>query len=161
MAETSSTKKKTQSEIFMRIKQPAKSRKVPKATRTKRAKKKLWSLISEYIRRKKADSNGYVKCSTCETVKHWREMQAGHWIPQAQGDSIRFELSNINVQCYRCNVNLGGNGPEYYEFMLIEYGQEEMDRLKQRQREIIKFYESDYLDMIEDIEAKLKQLKQE
>jgi len=139
---------------------PVKQKKASKAARTKRAKKKLWELTTEYSRRKFADHNGMVKCVTCETVKYWKELQAGHWIPQAQGDSIRFELSNVNPQCYRCNINLGSNGPEYYKFMLDHYGQEEMDRLLRRQVEIVKFYESDYLDMIEDVRAKLKAMKE-
>lgn len=129
-------------------------------SKKKKAKDRLWKLVSEYSRRKFADSEGMVKCVTCTTVKHWKELHAGHWIPQAQGDAIRFELNGINPQCYRCNINLGGNGPEYYIFMLEHYGQDEMDRLRKRQHEIVRYTEADYLEMIEDMKLKLQRFNQ-
>lgn len=81
-------------------------------------------------------------------------MQAGHFIPKAQGNAIYFEESNVNTQCYRCNINLGGNGPEYYSFMLQKYGQDEIDRLKWLAKTTVKFTVQDYLD----IEKKYKEL---
>ena len=39
--------------------------------------KKLDKIFSEYIRKRDADENGYVKCCTCPTVEHWKEMDCG------------------------------------------------------------------------------------
>ncbi|MEE9118755.1 MAG: recombination protein NinG, partial [Calditrichia bacterium] len=82
-----------------------------------RLKKDLWKLFSLYIRKKYADDNGYVSCVTCGLTKHYTQMQAGHFIPRAQGNATYFEETNVHPQDYRCNINLGGNGPEYYAFM--------------------------------------------
>jgi len=110
-------------------------------------KKSLWGYISKVIRLKYADDNGYVKCVTCNTIKHYKELQAGHFIPQAQGDACRYIEENIHPQCYRCNINLGGNGAEYYPYMLDMYGQELIDDLRALSKTTVKFTESDLLDM--------------
>lgn len=117
-------------------------------------KKRLWKVISEYIRRKYADDNGYCSCVTCGITKHWKEMQAGHFIPQAQGDACRYIEENIHPQDYRCNVNLGGNGPEYNAFMLDMYGQEKIDELRALSKTTAKFTIPDLLEM----EIEYKQL---
>ena len=39
--------------------------------------KKLDTVFSLYIRQRYADKNGMVKCCTCSTVKHWKEMDCG------------------------------------------------------------------------------------
>lgn len=39
-------------------------------------KSKLWKIISEYIRRKYADSEEIASCVTCGDSKHWKELQA-------------------------------------------------------------------------------------
>ena len=62
-------------------------------------KKRVWTLISRYIRLKNADHNGYVSCVTCGSTKHYKELQAGHFIPQAQGNAVKFDLRNIAPQC--------------------------------------------------------------
>jgi len=116
-------------------------------------KKSLWGNVSKVIRLKPADSNGYVKCATCDTVKHYKEMQAGHFIPQAQGDACRYIEENIHPQCYRCNINLGGNGPEYNAYMLEMYGQEMIDYLRAKSRTTVKFSIPD----LEDMESEWKE----
>lgn len=121
-------------------------------------KKKLWKLTSEYVRRKNADSNGYVSCVTCGLTKHYKEIQAGHFIPKAQGLSIYFDLRNIHPQCYRCNINLGGNGPEYYTFMLREYGTEVIDELRKLSKTTIKISKGEYEERIEAMENMLSSL---
>lgn len=127
------------------------------SNRTK-LKKKLWKLISLYVRTKDADSNGYVSCVTCGITKHYKEFHAGHFIPQAQGDAVRYDIRNIHVQCYRCNINLGGNGPEYYPFMLKTYGEATINELRRLSNETVKYTESDLEDMIESMTNMLEEL---
>jgi len=121
-------------------------------------KKKLWKLISLYVRTKDADSNGYVSCVTCGITKHFKQMHAGHFIPQAQGDAVKFDLRNIHPQDYRCNINIGGNGAEYYPFMLKRYGEATILELRRLSNETIKYSESDLEDMIESIEGMIEGL---
>jgi hypothetical protein len=123
-------------------------------------KKILWKLTSEYVRRSEADHTGQTKCSTCDLIRHWKEMQAGHFIPKAQGNAIYFDLRNINTQCYRCNINLGGNGAEYYPFMLDKHGQEVIDELRRLSRTTVKFTKADYEEMIVEMKAKIRELEE-
>jgi len=109
--------------------------------------KRLWTVISRVIRLKYADENGYASCVTCGATKHYKDLQAGHYVPQAQGDACRYIEENIHPQCYRCNINLGGNGPEYNAYMLDMYGQDMIDELRRLSKTTVKFTESDLLDM--------------
>ena len=121
--------------------------------------KKLWKVTSELVRRTGADENGYTSCCTCGAVKHYKELQAGHFIPQAQGNAVKYDLRNINTQCYRCNLNLGGNGAEYYPFMLEKYGQEVIDELRRLSNTTVKFTISDYEEMILERTELIKQME--
>ena len=121
-------------------------------------KKKLWRLTSEYVRLSSVDANGYCSCVTCGRTEHYKKMQAGHFIPQAQGNAVRFDLRNIHVQCYRCNINLGGNGPEYYPFMLEKYGQDVIDELRKLSNTSVKFTAPELQDMIKEMERKIEEL---
>ena len=113
------------------------------------AKKKAWAAMSKWIRTKDS-KDGYATCVTCGWTGEISSMQAGHFIPKAQGNAIYFEETNVHVQDYRCNINLGGNGPEYYSFMMQKYGQEEIDRLRALAKTTVKFKVEDY----QAIEAK-------
>jgi len=131
-----------------------KSKKCKRKKSSRKSKKEeLWRLISRYVRLKAADSDGYVECVTCGNKMFWLKdgAQAGHFVPQAQGDAVRFDLRNIHVQCYRCNINLGSNGPEYNAFMLRTYGQKTIDELRRLSNTTIKYTEADFDDMITTI----------
>lgn len=66
---------------------------------------------------------------TCGSTKHWKELQAGHFIPKKKGNAVYFVEENIHPQCYQCNINLGGYGAMYNKYMLETYGQEKIDEL--------------------------------
>ena len=42
---------------------------------------------------------------------------------------LRYNLDNLRLQCYYENINLGGNGSEFYRRMVLENGQEFVDNL--------------------------------
>jgi hypothetical protein len=72
-------------------------------------KKIAWKLVSEYVRRCGADSNGMQTCFTCGCRKHWKEMHAGHLFH----GRLDYSLLNLKPQCARCNIFLNGNGAVY------------------------------------------------
>lgn len=121
-------------------------------------KQKLWDLTSKYVRLSHADESGMVKCATCETIKHWKDIQAGHWIAKAQGNATAWDLRNIHPQCYRCNINLGGNGPEYTFYMLRRYGEPVCDELRQLSKTTRKITRAEYETMIDEMAEKLSKL---
>lgn len=112
----------------------------------KTEKQKAWDACSKYIRLRDAilyceeakiiDQLSVefmvVRCCTCETIKIWRYMDAGHFIGRGIGGSsgVYFDERNINTQCKPCNGFEQGSPIEYREFMLDKYGQRIIDELR-------------------------------
>lgn len=70
------------------------------------------------------------KCFTCDAEIEKSNCQLGHFIPNSVGGALlRYNLDNLRLQCYRCNINLGGNGSEFYRRLLHEKGQKHIDDL--------------------------------
>jgi hypothetical protein len=113
--------------------------------------KKADKAFSEYIRRVDADSNGNVKCCTCPTVRHWKEMQCGHYISR-KNLSTRFNEYNSHVQCRECNEFRGGNIKKYAQFLINEYDEHVIDDLTEMSHQVCKATQFE----IDEIERKYK-----
>lgn len=72
--------------------------------------RKLDAAFSQYIRWRDADQDGLVKCCTCDTKKHVKQMQCGHLFSRRHY-STRWIESNCAGQCYGCNI--GDQGRQY------------------------------------------------
>lgn len=107
-----------------------KSRKKKRIT-TGQLKKKVWTEFSIFIRTRRANADGMTKCCTCPSVKHWKEMQAGHFL-RGRLNANLFDERGTNEQCYACNVGRDGNVVEYYEWMLEHHGKEVIDELRRK-----------------------------
>ena len=88
--------------------------------------KKVWTLMSEYIRSKAANHQGYVHCYTCGKQDNWRSMDAGHFIH----NKLDFDPRNLKIQCGRCNRYLRGNLGVYAIKLVQEYGLEWVNKLQ-------------------------------
>src|SRR3990167_9020671 len=64
----------------------------------KRAKDRAWAAFSRYIRMKYANKSGMVECITCHTFKHWKEMQAGHFV-DGRNNTVLFDERLVHPQC--------------------------------------------------------------
>lgn len=84
-------------------------------------KKKLWTVFSEYIRKR---DKGI--CFTCGRKCEGKGYHAGHFIPKSVGGIVLyFHPENVRGQCYNCNINLGGSQYEYSQ----KLGDETVKRL--------------------------------
>lgn len=119
---------------------------------------KAWDLTSKYVRMSAANENGYASCVTCGVTKPWGQLQAGHFVPQARGNAVRFDLRNCHPQCPRCNIFLYGNLLEYYPYMVRRYGEDVVAELKALSGITVKYTRSDYEGMIEDLSGRLAEL---
>lgn len=119
-------------------------------------KKKLWTVFSKYIRQR----DGY-KCFTCDRTGTGSSMHAGHFIPKAGGGmSLYFHEDNVHSQCFHCNMNLGGNGAEYYKRMVEKFGQELVDELFRLKYQGFRKYTIDeYISEIEVYKKKIKEFE--
>lgn len=111
--------------------------------------KKLDAEFSRYIRLKYADHNGYVKCYTCQRVRHFKDsMQCGHFMSR-RFYSTRFSEDNCRPQCYGCNVHSQGRSYEFALHLNKEYGYDIAQELLQISRETVKFSNAELLEKIE------------
>lgn len=78
-------------------------------------------------------------CFTCDKPIESSNRQLGHFIPNSVGGALlRYNLDNLRLQCYYCNINLGGNGSEFYRRLVKEKGQEYVDYLFRLKTQTIK-----------------------
>ncbi len=129
-----------------------------KKTTVPKLKKKLWGIFSQYIRLKYSDDNGYCTCVTCGSIKQYKEIHAGHFIPK-RNNAVMFEETNVHPQCPYCNLYMHGQGARYYKFMLEKYSQEEIDRLMELDKTTRKYSIWELEEMIEDYKQKVKELR--
>jgi len=90
------------------------------------------------------------RCYTCGSLlEEPYKAQTGHFLPSAAcGAYLRYDLRNLRVQCYYCNINLGGNGAEYYKRLVEEMGQDHVDQIFKDKQVSIKADADWYKEMI-------------
>ncbi len=120
-------------------------------------KKDAWKLCSEYNRRKDANWDGNTSCVTCNKVTHWKQLQAGHFVP-SRCNAILFDDRGIHAQCWQCNCGKNGQWVEYEAFMLSKYGQKVIDEIKRNKTLTKKFTAEELLQIIENYKEKLAKL---
>ncbi len=97
-------------------------------------KKKLWEECKRVTRLRYVKYDGTWDCYTCgQHIMSPSGAQTGHFIPSSVcSTEMRYDLDNLRVQCYRCNINLSGNWIEYEKHLNKEKGEGFTDKLKQR-----------------------------
>lgn len=126
----------------------------------KATKSGVWKLASEYNRRKDADDNGYVACCSCGKVDHWKDLDAGHFVPRARGKAVYFNPTNIHAQCRYCNSFSKEDGKIGYTlYMIRRYGLEHVEELQRIARTVYRQRQSDLEHWAEFYKAKLRELE--
>ena len=119
--------------------------------------KKLDTIYSQFIRLRDADNNGMVRCCTCGRIKHWKEVDCGHFIKR-QHMATRFVESNTNGQCKHCNAFEQGANELYAEFIKKKYGENELNRLYYLKNQSKKFSKWELEELIKHYQAEVKKL---
>lgn len=130
---------------------------MPKQKTIADLKKKAWGLLSQVIRREAANSFGHVNCYTCNKLMDWKEAQAGHAIGGRTG-AVLLDEEIIRCQCYRCNVPLRGNYPEFTTRLIVENGIDWWQNKLEQSKQIRKWKKSELDEKIESLKARLKEL---
>ena len=118
-------------------------------------KRRLDQVFSEYVRR----IANPCRCVTCGTIKPWKSMQCGHFIPRHYLAG-RWNIENTAVQCASCNVWGRGRYPEFAAWGVNRYGQDWLTRMIALKRETVKLKSHDLEKMIEHYERCLSQILQ-
>ena len=119
--------------------------------------KKLDAIFSLYIRNCYADSNGQVKCITCQRFYPIAKIQNGHFISR-KNYATRWSEDNVAPQCYGCNVMQQGQQFLFSKWIDEKYGEGYSQTILERSRTTVKFSNPELLDMIELYTKKLKEL---
>ena len=93
--------------------------------------KQLWAMFSKYIRARDASYEGYCKCISCNTVKPWKEFDAGHFISVGSDRALKYNEFNVNAQCTACNHFKSGNLIEYRQGLIRKYKESVVTQLEQ------------------------------
>lgn len=122
---------------------------------TKKWHRKAWKLMSEWVRRSRADFFGNVDCFTCYKQFHWKDTHAGHY----QHGKLDFDERNLRPQCPACNTYHGGRLDEYTLRLINDHGLEWVETLKNEAFQH-KGYRLDELKKIHaELQAKLSTLQ--
>lgn len=116
---------------------------------------RLWLLVSEYVRRSKADENGIVLCYTCGRPHYWTDLDCGHYIHK---NCLDYTLDNLRPQCVYCNRRLNGNRGIFAEKLIREIGLEEVEAMRQYSGQEKKFTIIELDTLIVEFKEKLKEL---
>lgn len=87
---------------------------------------KIWELCKNITRA----TYGNI-CYTCGKGQlAGSSWQTGHFIPRSVGGVLlKYDLRNLRPQCYRCNIDLSGNGAVFYRKLVAVEGQPYVDEL--------------------------------
>jgi len=120
----------------------------------KKLQDKLWELCKQITRLRYGNV-----CYTCgKTGLIGSDWHTSHFIPKASvGAYLKYDLRILRPSCYHCNINLGGNGAEYYRRMVLEIGQKQVDKIFDDKRISIKADEIWYKEKILEYEVYLNQ----
>ncbi|RKY08530.1 MAG: recombinase, partial [Planctomycetota bacterium] len=58
----------------------------------------VWDLFSQYIRLRDTQDDGYCYCCCCGLPRHWKRMDAGHFISRGHL-YLRYNEKNVHAQC--------------------------------------------------------------
>lgn len=121
-------------------------------------KTKLDRIFSEFIRLRDSDENGYCRCISCNSIHHWKDMDAGHYVNRRHM-SLRFDEKNVNAQCRSCNRFDEGNAIGYNHGLVEKYGDSVISYLNIKKFNFCQMGKVEYETLINCYQEKVKELK--
>ena len=115
-------------------------------------------IFSEFIRRRDADANGYVRCYCCGKVLHWKDSQNMHFIPR-QHMATRFDEINCHAGCIKCNYYNNGNIEEYAIHLKKDFGADIIERLTLKKQIGRKYSEFEYKELTKYYRGEINKIK--
>jgi hypothetical protein len=85
---------------------------------------------SQWLRMNAADDQGLVKCVTCGSVHHWKDITVGHYVSRARMP-VRWDPRNTAPQCVKCNSYAGGEQFLMRKHLVVMYGEKAVEAMEQ------------------------------
>ena len=122
-----------------------------------------WALFSKIIRLRGSDENGFNTCVTCGVRKHWKKLQAGHFIDGRRG-AVLFDPNGVWPQCFKCNFKshgcLAGNKVKYTLWMQAKFGEDFVKEMVAKSHEQVIYTREDYAHMIRMFQDTLERMEE-
>jgi len=115
-------------------------------------------IFSEFIRRRDADENGYIRCISCGKIVKWKESDCGHYINRKHS-STRYDEKNCNAQCRACNRFDEGNIQGYRRGLIAKYGLRETELLEVKKYNVCKLGKLEINALAAEYRKKLNEIK--
>lgn len=116
------------------------------------------------MRLKASDENGYASCVTCGYTAHYKQMDGGHFISRGKTATKLIE-ENIHTQCKGCNLRQGKGDSTvflaYYDYMKDMYGEDFIEELREKSREVKKWDRWELEEMYKEINEQIKEIEDE
>ena len=116
--------------------------------------------LQKLRRLEEADHNGYCRCVTCGGQWHWKEIDAGHFIPKGNSSYWALEKMNIWPQCKYDNnwgMKYGTSAAAYTIFMQDKYGAGTIRNMLDSKKKIKKISKAEYKEMIEEWNSQIRE----
>ena len=106
-----------------------------KKTTPRKLQDKLWVVIKQIVLELYEND-----CYTCGSKNlQGANCQLGHmWAKASLSAHLKYDIRVLRIQCFRCNIHLGGQGAMFYARMLKEIGQKEMEKLVKEKQILVK-----------------------
>lgn len=123
-------------------------------TNDRKLQDEIWEHCKRIIRARYLNKDGTWNCYTCgHVIREKKDAHTAHFRPRSVcGAFLRYDLRNLRVCCYMCNVRLGGNGTNYYKNMVEREGQEYVDQIYRDEQKTVKATDH-YLLILEEYKA--------
>jgi hypothetical protein len=118
--------------------------------------RKTWKLMSEWVRRSRADWRGMTECYTCGGRQPWVELHAGHHFHR----KLDFDERNLRPQCVSCNTYKGGMLNIYARKLIETFGLPWYQQLESDAARHPGYQLHELKAIHEDLTARLKNLPQ-
>lgn len=131
-----------------------------KSKRLSDAKRTADKWFSYYIRLRDSNSNGMCRCITCDKVKHWKEMDTGHF--QSRRYLLtRYVEENANGQCQNCNQ--WNSGEQYKHGLAIDdkFGEGTAKELEKKARSMQKLTKNEVMEIAREFKSMAEKLAEQ
>lgn len=125
--------------------------------KAKGLKGKLDDIFSLFIRMRDANDDGNIVCPTCNTMHHYKKVDAGHYITRGD-NAVRWDEQNVHAQCKRCNLR-GGEQHLMGLFIDKKYGNGTTDMLQIKRHNTFHTNKVVLKSLIDEYKLKVKKLE--
>ena len=109
--------------------------------------KKTQEVFNRYIRQRDSDGVTFT-CISCGQVRFVDQMDAGHYVPQKGGSSVRFDEWNVNGECKKCNGFDSFHLIGYRKNLIEKIGLKAVEELEGKRNDVKKWTRSELEEII-------------